>query len=56
MRGMGDSVRPLVFVSIACFTNILLDLLFVGVFGWGVMGVALATILSQSVSAAPLVS
>ncbi|MBQ0125914.1 MAG: MATE family efflux transporter, partial [Clostridiales bacterium] len=32
MRGMGDSKRPLVFVAIACVTNIALDLLFVAVF------------------------
>ena len=51
LRAIGDSRRPLYFLITSCLTNILLDLLFVGVFGWGVMGVALATILSQSVSA-----
>ena len=50
MRGMGDSVRPLVFVSIACFTNILLDLLFVAVFDWKATGAAIATVISQACS------
>lgn len=50
MRGMGDSKRPLVFVAIACFTNILLDLLFVGVFKWAAIGAAVATVISQALS------
>jgi putative MATE family efflux protein len=51
LRAVGDSRRPLYFLIVSCFTNITLDLVFVGVFGWGVSGVALATILSQAVSA-----
>jgi putative MATE family efflux protein len=50
LRGLGDSKRPLVFVSIACIINIFLDLLFVGVFGMEAMGAALATIISQAIS------
>jgi putative MATE family efflux protein len=36
---------------VACFLNIVLDLLFVAVLGWGVAGVAAATIIAQAVSA-----
>lgn len=49
-RGMGDSRRPLYFVSIACGTNVVLDLLFVAVFKWGATGAAVATVISQAVS------
>lgn len=50
LRGLGDSKNPLIFVAIACGTNIILDLLFVGGFQMGAAGAALATILSQAVS------
>ena len=50
LRGMGDSKRPLYFVSIACVLNIFLDLLFVGVFGMEAKGAAIATVISQAVS------
>lgn len=50
LRGMGDSKRPLYFVSIACVMNVVLDLLFVGVFGLGASGAAFATIISQAFS------
>ena len=52
LRGMGDSVMPLLFLMAACLTNIVLDLLFVAKFGWGVAGVAIATIIAQAVSSA----
>ncbi|MBR0319925.1 MAG: MATE family efflux transporter [Clostridia bacterium] len=51
LRGMGDSVTPLIYLIVACFLNIVLDLLFVAVLGWGVAGVAAATIIAQAVSA-----
>ena len=51
LRGMGDSVTPLIYLIVACFLNIVLDLLFVAVLGWGVAGVAWATIIAQAVSA-----
>lgn len=51
LRAVGDSKRPLYFLIVSCFVNIVLDLLFVIVFGWGVHGVAIATVLSQCVSA-----
>lgn len=47
LQGLGDSKTSLLFLVIACLLNILLDLLFVIVFGWGVAGVAIATVLAQ---------
>ncbi len=52
LRGLGDSITPLVFLLIACALNIVLDLLFVAVFQWGVAGVAWATVIAQAISAA----
>ena len=50
LRGMGDSKRPFLFIGIASVTNLVLDLLFTGLFGWGVAGAAWATIIGQAVS------
>ncbi|SES96631.1 MATE family efflux transporter [Anaerobranca gottschalkii] len=50
LRGVGDSKTPLIFLIISSVINILLDLLFVGVFRWGVAGVAWATIIAQTSS------
>lgn len=50
MRGLGDSKNPLLFVAIACGTNILLDFLFVAQFKMGAAGAAWATIISQAIS------
>lgn len=50
MRGMGDSKRPFYFVTIACVTNIILDVIFVGSFHMGAAGAAIATVISQAVS------
>ena len=47
LQGLGDSRSPLLFLAIACAINIVLDLLFVIRFGWGVAGVAIATIIAQ---------
>lgn len=47
LRGLGDSKTPLVFLMISTAMNILLDLLFIMVFEWGVAGAAAATIISQ---------
>lgn len=49
-RGMGDSKSPMCFIAIACVANILLDLLFMGVFRLGPAGAALGTTLSQAIS------
>ena len=51
LRALGDSRRPLYFLIVSCVTNIVLDLLFVAVFHWGVFGAAFATVISQAVSA-----
>lgn len=51
LRAMGDSRRPLIFLIVTCFTNILLDILCVVVFDLGVAGAALATVLAQAISA-----
>ncbi|WP_328821095.1 MATE family efflux transporter [Pseudoflavonifractor gallinarum] len=51
LRAIGDTKRPLYFLIAACLTNIVLDLIFVVGFGLEVLGVALATVLSQIVSA-----
>ncbi len=50
MRSLGDSVRPLQYLIISSLTNVVLDLLFVAVFHWGVAGAAVATVISQALS------
>lgn len=50
LRALGDSVTPLVFLLVSCVINIGLDLLFVNVFGWGVFGAAVATLIAQFIS------
>ena len=52
LRAVGDSKRPLYYLMLCCLLNIVLDPVFIFVFGMGVSGAALATILSQAVSAA----
>ena len=52
MRALGDSKTPLIFLAVSTLLNVGLDLLFVMVFKMGVGGAALATILSQGLSAA----
>jgi len=49
-RGLGDSKSPMIYVSIACFINIILDCLFMGVFGMKAEGAAFATVLAQTFS------
>ena len=51
LRAVGDSQRPFYFLVFCAITNTVLDLVFVLVFHMGVEGVALATILSQGLSA-----
>lgn len=51
LRAIGDSKRPFLFLVCSAVLNTLLDLLFVLVFGMGVEGVALATVIAQCVSA-----
>ena len=51
LRAVGDSKRPLYVLIITCLLNILLDVVFVVIFHMGVLGVALATVSCQAVSA-----
>ena len=47
LRAVGNSVVPLLFLAVSALTNIVLDLLFIRSFGWGVGGAAAATVISQ---------
>lgn len=51
LRAIGDSKRPLYFLIVSCFVNIVLDFLFVVGLRMGVAGAAWATIISQLISA-----
>ena len=51
IRALGDSKTPFWFLLLASVLNIGLDLLFILTFQWGVTGAAVATVLSQAVSA-----
>lgn len=50
LRGMGESVQPLLYVIITTIENIVLDLLFVAVLKMGAPGAAIATVISQATS------
>ena len=52
LRSLGDSKTPLYFLIISTLINIGLDVYFVAVLGWGVRGVAWATLIAQGVSSA----
>ncbi|MCF0146879.1 MAG: MATE family efflux transporter [Clostridium sp.] len=49
-RGIGDSRTPVYFVLIACVINIAVDIILVGVFNFGAVGAAIATISAQAIS------
>lgn len=51
MRAVGDSRRPLIYLMICSVMNIVLDIVLVVVFKMGIAGAALATVVSQGVSA-----
>ncbi len=50
LRALGDSFHPFLYMVIGCVMNIVLDILFVIGFGWGIAGVAIATVLAQVVN------
>lgn len=50
LHAVGDSRHPLYYLIISSIVNIVLDLLFVGVFHWGVGSAAIATTISQGIS------
>ena len=51
MQAVGDTRHPLYYLVISSVTNVLLDLLFIAVFHWGVFSAALATVIAQLLSA-----
>ena len=51
LQAVGDSKHPLYYLIFSSIVNVVLDLLFVGVFEWGVASAALATAISQATSA-----
>ncbi len=50
LRSLGDSKTPLQAMIVAAVTNIVLDLVFVMVFEWGIAGAASATVIAQGIS------
>ncbi len=52
LHAVGDSRHPLYYLMFSTCVNVVLDLLFVGVFHWGVGSAAVATTISQGISAA----
>ena len=51
LHAVGDSRHPLYYLMISTVVNVVLDLLFVGVFRWSVGSAAMATTISQGISA-----
>lgn len=51
LRALGDSRTPLYFLIASCVLNVILDLIFVLTFGFGVAGTACATVISQAFAA-----
>lgn len=49
LRGVGESVRPMLFILATTVLNIAFDLLFILVFDWGIEGAARATVISQGI-------
>ncbi|MBO6092694.1 MAG: MATE family efflux transporter [Oscillospiraceae bacterium] len=50
LRAVGDSVSPFLYMVAGCITNIILDVLFVVIFHWGIAGVAAATVAAQLIN------
>lgn len=51
MRALGDSIHPLYYLILSSIVNVILDLFFVAVLGWGVAGAGIATVIAQGISA-----
>ena len=49
LRGVGESVRPMLSILLTTILNIALDLLFIVVFKWGIEGAARATVIAQGI-------
>lgn len=56
LRAVGDTRRPLYYLILAGFVNVVLNLIFVIKFRWDVAGVAIATVISQTISAALIIT
>lgn len=56
LRAVGDSVTPLIFLSVSVALNIALDLIFIIIFDMGIDGAALATVISQFAAAAGIIA
>ena len=50
LRSIGNSVIPLIFLGTTSILNVVLDVLFIVTFGWGIGGAAQATVISQAIS------
>lgn len=50
LRSVGDSFSPFLFMVVGCISNIILDVVFVVFFHWGVAGVAIATVAAQIIN------
>ena len=49
LRGVGESVRPMLFILLTTLLNVTLDLTFIVYFHWGIEGAAYATIIAQGI-------
>lgn len=49
LRGMGESIRPMLLILLTTLLNVALDLLFIAVFHWGIEGAARATVVAQGI-------
>ena len=50
LRAVGDSFGPFLYMVAGCVSNIIMDIVFVVFFGWGIAGVAIATALAQVIN------
>ena len=50
IRALGDSKTPLYFLILGCVLNIILEVVFIGVFNWGIQGAGFATVLAQLIN------
>ena len=50
LRSIGDSFSPFLYMVVGCISNIILDMVFVLLFHWGIAGVAVATVAAQVIN------
>lgn len=50
LRGIGDSKTPLFAIILSTVINVVLDLVFIKIFNWGIIGAAVATVIAQLIS------